>query len=131
LADISLVADGIVGRTPNVSGSFGTCPYPATVDDLWICASAGDLGGADSGSFTVGYATPYRVRPNGGVFIGLMAFNSNLQAELTDLLETVILHEMGHVVRVLLLGSTTPTRVISFSLFQYVQSSLASFHFLL
>jgi hypothetical protein len=66
--------------TSSLGDTFGTCPYPATVDDLWICASAGDFGPRNltTGNIFLGSATVLNRRSGsfGLPATGLIVFNN-------------------------------------------------------
>jgi hypothetical protein len=86
-----------------------------STDDLWIFASAGDLGGPGPGGITLAYATVLDQRPNNGLpSTGVIAFNNQAQGVIADApLLDVTLHEIGHVVSVSVL-SHSAERVVSF-----------------
>jgi hypothetical protein len=82
---------------------WGTCTYPEMIDDLWICASAGNFGGFDSDdSILLGYATVETQRLNNGLPVtGLIAFNNDAQGVVpADVLQDTATHEIGHAVSV-------------------------------
>ena len=45
--DLMDIPTGVLAGTPTsgFGGFFGSCTYPESIDDLYICASAADLGG--------------------------------------------------------------------------------------
>jgi hypothetical protein len=120
--DLQEVTTGMFAgqSTPDFGGFFGTCPLPESIDDLWICASAGDLGEPlPDGSIILAYARTLDLRAFFGLPVtGVIAFNNQAQRVISEeTLLDVTIHEMGHVVSVLLLSQSVHSASFHCSLF--------------
>jgi hypothetical protein len=81
---------------PKLSDGFERCDFPATVDDLYICARYENLP-AEVGAF--GGPIYMRLATDNTAVIGNMTINTLYveESKSTGYLDTMILHEMGHI----------------------------------
>jgi hypothetical protein len=81
---------------PKLSDGFERCDFPATVDDLYICARYKKLP-AEVGGF--GGPIYMRLATDNTAVIGNMTINTLYvdESKSTGYLDLVLLHEMGHI----------------------------------